>query len=255
MAKNSIFDPTKDGVKADNSGYSSNQIDKMIGESAAALIDDDAAGDDTVYSSAKIYSLLPEDTATGNIIFFDDAIPDLPLKSFEADDSTDIFIYHTDYVQGYLSNNNGDISAASAYNSEVTTMYIPLEGVNSINIDVEIYGSPDNLWIGSLCYDESKTPTGTRKSSTIPDTNTSGSVTISVPSDTKYIRVSTRGFNRLKNIKVYIGDTVFYDLQPIAEVPIPVESWPSIKTFSGNNMFWTNTGGLSITYKKLTTLS
>lgn len=84
MAKNSIFDPTKDGVKADNSGYSSNQIDKMIGESAAAVIDDDAAGDDTVYSSAKIYSLLPEDTATGAEVTITDACPDLPIVELHA---------------------------------------------------------------------------------------------------------------------------------------------------------------------------
>ena len=56
MAKNSIFDPTKDGVKADNSGYSSNQIEKMVVSSAAGLIDDETASDDTVYSSAKIYN-------------------------------------------------------------------------------------------------------------------------------------------------------------------------------------------------------
>lgn len=85
MAKNSIFDPTKDGVKADNSGYSSNQIDKMIGESAVAVIDDDAAGDDTVYSSAKIYSLLPEDTATGAEVTITDACPDLPIVELTAD--------------------------------------------------------------------------------------------------------------------------------------------------------------------------
>lgn len=85
MAKNSIFDPTKDGVKADNSGYSSNQIDKLIGESAAAVIDDDAAGDDTVYSSAKIYSLLPEDTATGAEVTITDACPDLPIVELQAD--------------------------------------------------------------------------------------------------------------------------------------------------------------------------
>lgn len=85
MAKNTIFDPTKDGVKADNSGYSSNQIDKMIEESAAAVIDDDAAGDDTVYSSAKIYSLLPEDTATGSEVTITDACPDLPIVELRAD--------------------------------------------------------------------------------------------------------------------------------------------------------------------------
>lgn len=84
MAKNSIFDPTKDGVKADNSGYSSNQIDELINESAAAVIDDDAAGDDTVYSSAKIYSLLPEDTATGAEVTITDACPDLPIVELHA---------------------------------------------------------------------------------------------------------------------------------------------------------------------------
>lgn len=84
MAKNSIFDPTKDGVKADNSGYSSNQIDTLINESAAAVIDDDAAGDDTVYSSAKIYSLLPEDTATGAEVTITDACPDLPIVELHA---------------------------------------------------------------------------------------------------------------------------------------------------------------------------
>ena len=85
MAKNSIFDPTKDGVKADNSGYSSNQIDTLIGQSAAAVIDDDAAGDDTVYSSAKIYSLLPEDTATGAEVTISNACPDLPIVELTAE--------------------------------------------------------------------------------------------------------------------------------------------------------------------------
>ena len=85
MAKNTIFDPTKDGVKADNSGYSSNQIEKMVVSSAAGLIDDETASDDTVYSSAKIYSLLPEDTATGAEVTITDACPDLPIVELTAE--------------------------------------------------------------------------------------------------------------------------------------------------------------------------
>lgn len=146
MAKNTIFDPTKDGVKADNSGYSSNQIDALIGQSAAAVIDDDAAGDDTVYSSAKIYSLLPEDTATGAEVTITDACPDLPIVELTAEinavqetpgsditgwdkitvthDGTDVEIsLGDDTIYGGTYNSDGTLTVKSKYINLNTLSY------------------------------------------------------------------------------------------------------------------------------------
>ena len=59
MAKNTNNIPIKDGVKADNSTYSSNKIHGIINTATGNIIDDTSEGsDDSTYSSNKILELL-----------------------------------------------------------------------------------------------------------------------------------------------------------------------------------------------------
>ena len=63
MAKNTVSTPIKDGVKADNSTYSSNKIEALLGAVADLIIDDDAVSETSTWSSTKISTLFvaPED--------------------------------------------------------------------------------------------------------------------------------------------------------------------------------------------------
>ena len=82
MAKNTSKAPLKWQVWADNNGLSSNYIRfgiDMIKEQAAELINDE---DGPIYSSAKIYSMLPDKTESGAVVTFSDAIPELPVKAY-----------------------------------------------------------------------------------------------------------------------------------------------------------------------------
>lgn len=58
MAKNTISTPVKDGVKADNSGLSSNKIEEIAGKVSSLVIDDNETSTDKTFSSNKILSLL-----------------------------------------------------------------------------------------------------------------------------------------------------------------------------------------------------
>ena len=166
-----------------------------------------------------------------------------------------MYIYNTNYTPGYLSNNTGDIANITAYNQELTTDFIPCSDTDDYTFDWSIYGSPENLWIGILFYDENKDPIGTRSSNQVGEIATDGTYTRTTPEGAAYVRVSVRAFGRLKNIKIYHDEDIIYDLQPSYTLDIPVGDYPVIKTHEGYNTFWTNTGGLSVTYKKLTTLS
>jgi len=59
--KNTISTPIKDGVKADNSTYSSNMIEKLLGSVVNLVIDDDTISETSTWSSAKINSLFIEE--------------------------------------------------------------------------------------------------------------------------------------------------------------------------------------------------
>lgn len=61
MIKNTNFPPIKDGVKSDNSTYSSNKIEKLLGAVADLVIDDDTISETSTWSSAKINSLFIEE--------------------------------------------------------------------------------------------------------------------------------------------------------------------------------------------------
>lgn len=77
MSKNSMKAPVKDGVLADNSSYSSNMIRNNICDEIDKLI-----GSGLILSSKEIYSRLPEETASGDIITFDGpAVPLVSLKT------------------------------------------------------------------------------------------------------------------------------------------------------------------------------
>ena len=281
MAKNSIFDPTKDGVKADNSGYSSNQIDKMIGESAAALIDDDASGDDTVYSSAKIYSLLPEDTATGSEVTITDACPDLPVVDYslkiEAEQegtgtpsisNTRLFIpresinlYHSGadtsdpvtyeielddqiYFGEIDSEGNGTITHGLYVADQVSNVFLHTNGVyywtlgqnvSSItgpNVISSNFVSGSGVTIG-YCY----------------VTGGQGQTIVAVPSD--------QSLNTKELASAWCAENLPQFIYKLATpISFTVSDMPALKTLSGTtNNFWCDTGDISVTYKKLTTLS
>lgn len=70
MAKNTISTPIKDGVKADNSTYSSNMIEKIVKNAADAIIDDSSEGsDNSTFSSAKIIELISQVPGLEGVLF------------------------------------------------------------------------------------------------------------------------------------------------------------------------------------------
>ena len=69
MAKNTINTPIKDGVKADNSTYSSNKIHGIINTAAEGIIDDTSEGsNDSTYSSNKILELIASISTLNGVI-------------------------------------------------------------------------------------------------------------------------------------------------------------------------------------------
>lgn len=268
MAKNSIFDPTKDGVKADNSGYSSNQIDTLIEESAAAVIDDDTAGDDTVYSSAKIYSLLPEDTATGAEVTITDACPDLPIVAgtFNIDanldgvtevtisnDTEDVTVTLTDPCYGGNVKTDGTVTIThnicldlgdlnwtkrntSTGHWRFTTQDIPLLIASSTS-DVASFAC--ELY-------ESKSAANTYAGITGVSNNTSISqlcICDETCEDVAALITKVSGYKLSYPLNVVSS----YDIDPFTIITLPV--------VESTNIISCNTGDSTVTYKKLTTLS
>lgn len=286
MAKNSIFDHTKDGVKADNSGYSSNRIDMLIEESAAAVIDDDAAGDDTVYSSAKIYSMLPEDTEAGTVVNIKDGIPDLPIVKGEFTISTDdpvdeVNITHIGkniitrpYDQGdgtvsgieWSVDNDGKIHG-SGLSTAATNFQLH---ANNSTFDLKA-GTYTISVIGTMV--DSRLYVYHAGTSTVIKLLTSpGSSSFTINEDLTGVGIYFNASSANKNVDINayvqleIGSTASdYEEYIHREYNVPVDPPASSGTIEasfktlpvGNtvNNIWCDTGDSSITYKKLTTLS
>jgi len=142
MAKNTITTPVKDGVKADNSGYSSNQIEKMVSSSVDGLINDEAASEGSLYSSAKIYSMLPEATKSGSPASISDASP-VPIVSLSS------VINAIQEGTGIPSPDN--VRLISARN-KVNITFEGTEYIRGIefNLGDNIYGGTVNLTTGVL---------------------------------------------------------------------------------------------------------
>lgn len=137
MAKNTRTAPIKWNVSADNSGLSSKTIQGGIDiiEAAAPLVIDDEAG--PVYSSAKIYSMLPDKTVSGAVANFSDAIPELPIVegTFNIDanldgitevtisnDTEDVTVTLPDPCYGGTVQTDGTVT--------ITYIHIVVDGIN-----------------------------------------------------------------------------------------------------------------------------
>ena len=272
MAKNSIFDPTKDGVKADNSGYSSNQIDTLIEESAAAVIDDDAAGDDTVYSSAKIYSLLPEDTATGAEVTITDACPDLPIVAgtFNIDanldgvtevtisnDTEDVTVNLAEPCYGGNVKTDGTVTNTykKVKGSDLTwTMWSddPTKHIFYCVVNEKVNNRENTLL--SSDYTVIQNATGVTAASQYL---TDGTCCASKNTSRPFIYVRKDDCSDETTFNEAISNTIFvFELQ-IMEAGTSIDPF-TIKTLpdaGSTNIISCDTGDSTITYKKLTTLS
>lgn len=268
MAKNSIFDPTKDGVKADNSGYSSNQIDKMIGESAAALIDDEAAGDDTVYSSAKIYSLLPEDTATGAEVTITDACPDLPIVEgiFNIDanldgvtevtisnDTEDVIVTLTDPCYGGTVETDGTVTVTHDICIDLGALNWTKRNTSTghwrfttQDLPLLIAGATSDVASFSCELYESKSAANTYAGITGVSNNTTISqlcICDETCEDVPALITKVSGYK----LSYPLNETSSYTIDPFI-----IKTLPEV---GSTNIISCDTGDVTITYKKLTALS
>ena len=285
MAKNSIFDPTKDGVKADNSGYSSNQIDTLIEESAAAVIDDDAAGDDTVYSSAKIYSLLPEDTATGAEVTITDACPDLPIVELTAeinavqegtgDPSPDnvrpisgwdeITVTHDgidveislgdDTVYGGTYNSDGTLTVKAALKTFDHTSNWSAE---SLSIGANFYVPMGSEFKKGQYGNSPYFKCNASKASETSNIQNANVCLISGSGNFNYAWGATLSCSTAEDFKTYL-ETNELTIEVYAELATPTTLTVGILTFNtngeGSTIISCDSGDVTVKYKKLTTLS
>ena len=275
MAKNSIFDPTKDGVKADNSGYSSNQIDKMIGESAAALIDDDASGDDTVYSSAKIYSLLPEDTATGAEVTITDACPDLPIVELQADINAvqegtgDPSLENVRPISGWdeitITHDGIDVEISLGDNTVYGGIYNS-DGTLTVTHAIIDMGSLEWIYNASTTVFWAVIPGMKRPGNLLCEEYVQSSAT-NIENLSDY-EIWNRGYAYndknivAKNSNYSAGadfKTAVTGVQLVYELATPIELTVSTLAFNtngeGSTVISCDSGNITVTYKKLTSLS
>ena len=257
MAKNTSKAPLKWQVWADNNGLSSNYIQEgidMIKEQAAELINDE---DGPVYSSAKIYSMLPDKTESGAVASFSDAIPELPIVegTFNIDANLDGVNKVT------VSQSGADTSEAEETDIDLSsTCYggnVKTDGTITIT-----YGHKEGIEVDTISsgtYPNIEIPTSMLPglSQTVNSivlmnkyeqiSNTASPADKKFKKRTSYITIYDSAFTDLETANAILAELIItYELNASAEASTdPI----TINTLTGENNIWCDTGDTSITYK------
>ena len=282
MAKNTSKAPLKWQVWADNNGLSSNYIQfgiDAIKEQAESLIDDING---PIYSSAKIYSMLPDKTESGAVASFSDAIPELPVKAYNLkitpylDGSGDpapdnvrdimgwdkITLFHSGadtsdpseieidlgdivYKGEINSDGTGTITMATqTFDHTSNWTYENVSGKKNFYVPMDpVFRAGQSLASNILC-----------NCSPIAPTNSSANDTcfISAGRNFNFTWGNTLDISSAADFKTYLETNnlqIVVLANLVTSIPFSVDNMPTIKTITGENNIWCDTGDTSITYK------
>ena len=148
----------------------------------------------------------------------------LPLPSLE-----------NGWVNGYLKDSDGNIADASAY-KEMTSPFIPVAGNENYTLSFEYKTDPISYpWVGLLFYDETKTPTGYRSSTSVDRYSRLS------PADAAYARVSVRTYDIIDWLQFELGSspTLYtpYDSVVVDGTPEMLTVSPSGDTANAENLY------------------
>ena len=277
MAKNTSKAPLKWQVWADNNGLSSNFIQQgidIIQAVAADMINDE---DGPIYSSAKIYSMLPDKTESGAVTSFSDAIPELPVKAYTLNieavqegsgdpapdnvrpisgwnkitlkqsgaDTTDpvntfeISLGDTIYGGTLDSDGNGEVTY-------ILILFNSLNWVKVTNVESPYFYAP---LLSPYKYIDAQNnfKCSQYKKVSVGSTGSSEGIFMT---NTSQIRCRDLRYtdNTADEFKTATGDVqLIYELT--TAIPFTVSNMPELKTLTGENNIWCDTGNTYITYK------